>query len=111
MAIPTAYVGRCKLYSDSTHAELIEEVPNAGLIGPRCQNCKMYDDRIMNPALHVVNLYRCPQLDLVYVPSKSEFENFLAEHYGSVRELDPEEMRKDALKRMSRLPPIDFIPP
>lgn len=101
VALPTNYVGKCRKFSDSTWNELIEEVPKAGFIGPRCQNCSVYNPETMNPGLHVVNLRRCPMLDLKYIPTKPEFETWLEKKYGGIRDVDPAEDKKTSMKRLS----------
>lgn len=101
VALPSKYAGRCRYWD-----ELIEESEIAGYIGPRCQGCQFYNES-MNPRLNPVNLRRCPHLDLTHIPTKSEFER----HMGQSRDLDAEEGHKDALKRLSKLPQQDWIPP
>ncbi len=101
VALPTNYVGKCRKYSDSTWNELVEEVPKAGFIGPKCLSCELYNPATMAPNLHVVNLKRCPMLDLTHLPTKPEFETWLAERYGTgISDVDPEEGRKDSMKRL-----------
>lgn len=107
IAIPSQYAGRCKLYSDSTHDELIEESEIAGYIGPKCVGCRWYNDKIMNPRLHPVNLRRCPHLDTSFRPSVAQFQSF----FDRFRDVDELESKQDARKRLSKLPRISWIPP
>ena len=107
IGIPSQYTGRCKLYSDTTRNELIEESEIAGYIGPKCQGCINYNDATMNPRLHPLTLKRCPQLDTSYRPTRQEFESF----FERFRDVDPQEAKGEARKRLSQLPSISLVPP
>lgn len=96
--VPTTLLGKCLFY-EKTHGLTIIEEDGAGLIGPKCQGCVHYKPETMSPLLHVVNVKRCPFLDQKYIPDKQTFERF----FSSFRDVDPEEGRKDGLKRLSDL--------